>query len=77
MFDNETFSRIHPYTRSTFIKRLKRLVHMRKNYCGDGDYDLNDAGVRLLDVAIAATVQDCEWVGAAGVAVEITRQLHV
>lgn len=48
---------------------------MRQDYVNAGE--LNDIGVRLLDVAIAATVEDCVWVGAAGVAAEITRQLHV
>jgi hypothetical protein len=33
-------------------------------------------GVRLVERAIAVYVEYCAWVGAAGVAAELTRPLH-
>lgn len=77
MFDDDVRLRIDPYTRRTFLLRLERLVAMRKEW-GPGGLDyLNDLGILFLDRAIAATVLDCQWVGAAGVAESITRRLHV
>lgn len=77
MFDDDVRIRIDPYTRRTFLLRLARLVEMRAAW-GPGGFDyLSPLGIRFLDRAIAATMLDCQWVGAAGVASEITRRLHV
>ena len=50
--------------RKTFVTRLDRLIHMRRNY----RHDLNPIGIRLLDRSIEATFQDCLDCGAADVA---------
>lgn len=49
------------------LQRLARLVRMRRDY----REDLNEAGKRLLDVSILATLGDCKALGAAAAATEI------
>ncbi|OGT54332.1 MAG: hypothetical protein A3E01_15315 [Gammaproteobacteria bacterium RIFCSPHIGHO2_12_FULL_63_22] len=61
---DDTLTRIHPYTRQTFLRRLERLLRMRRDYRDD----LNALGFCLLDRAIATTIEDCAWCGAAGAA---------
>lgn len=68
---DETSIRINPYTRSLHISRLSRLVRMRRDY----REDLNPSGLKLIDRAIYATVKECEWLGAAGVAAGMTVDL--
>jgi hypothetical protein len=48
--------------RTTFVRRLERLLRMRRDYRDD----LNPLGFRLLDRAIQATYQDCLDHGASG-----------
>jgi len=69
---DETRTRIDPYTRQLFLRRLQRLALMRLT----DNPPLTAAGIKLLDRAIAATVHDCQWCGAAGAAAELLKRLE-
>lgn len=60
-------ARIDTRARSFYLRRLARLLRQRHDY----HEDLNDAGLLLLQRAIAATVNDCSDFGAAGQAQEM------
>lgn len=57
-------------TKTVFIRRLERLMHLRKEYVED----LNPLGLRLLDRALYATYCDCLDYDAAPEADEIIAQ---
>lgn len=59
--------RTDPYTRTLYLNRLTRLIGLRNDMTGE----LNARGKRLVNVCIDATLQDCAWVGASGVALSI------
>lgn len=50
------------------LRRLQRLIDVREARVGD----LNDTGLRLLDVSIRATEADCRWAGCGAAARRIT-----
>jgi hypothetical protein len=57
-------------TKDVFIRRLRRLMRLRREYIDD----LNPLGLRLLDRALYATYQDCLDYGADREANEVMAQ---
>lgn len=62
--------RFDPRTRDIHLKRLARLVEMRRPEA------VNAKGLRLLDVCIAATLEECMWLGASTPAARIMAGLE-
>jgi len=59
--------------RSIHLERLRRLLHLRRQY----ERELNARGLRLLDRSVFAAYCDCRDIGAEEQACALLREAHV